>query len=395
MRICVIVYCAFLPQLRYGRPYVYSLAMNQLGHEIVVLSVSSSSRPTETQMDFGKVVTIKDSPIARLFGIDEPFRVLLNALKIPADIYYIFAPTPIFVATFLKLLGKHVIYDIGDDHPSLFVETLVRKLPKTIMFKQVLQNCLRAVEGNACKVFDYNITLTDTLRNDRLCFSRKIKAINYCTHPVYNQLNVESSLVEEFKGFNVLVYVGEISHDKGLDTMLETTNLLSKKGVPVKLLLIGDFCQPHTSEFDKKYFYDYIKNNHLEKAVKITGWVPYKEVPKYINLGKIGFVLIKPWCYSYKISIPDKAIDILSCGLPIIATKEMSEVKHLIEKSKAGIIVDSADSNEIAEVLFCLFSDQKSLDELRRNALSFSKNYHTIEKLSQSLSNVIDNIPKS
>jgi glycosyltransferase involved in cell wall biosynthesis len=392
IRVCLIVGCYFLPELRYGRPYVYSLAFKQLGYDVTVLSPSPVSGLKETRMEFGSVIPFKESSIVKLFGVEEPLQVAIKALKVQADVYYVFAPVPTFAAILLKLLGKHVIYDIGDDNPSLFTETLIRKVPKLALIRNSIEKSLRALEGNMLKLFDYNTTLTDSLTNDKLSYVQKVVTVHYATHPLYHPKNTDRQIQTMFKDKYTLVYIGEISKDKGLDVMLETTNILFKKGIPIRLLLIGSFCQPHTCEMDKKYFKDFLQNNGLQDIVTVTGWIPYKEVPKYATVGSIGFVLIDPWCYSYKISIPDKAIDILSCGLPIIGTSETTEIKHLINKSKAGLLVNCANASQIANALEALFSNESSMETLKKNAELYASKYHSLRELCRNLSNTMAKI---
>jgi glycosyltransferase involved in cell wall biosynthesis len=391
----MIINNSFAPFIRYGRPYNYAYVLNQENH-VTILSVSSVSDSREFHLDCGKVVTIKARKLlVSLPGIDNPIPILIRALKVNADIYYVFAPYPLFVAFLLKLLGKTVIYDIGDDHPSLFVNTFLKIHPRLKFSKKILEESIRIVEGGLCKFFDHTITLTDTLRKERDRFTNRITTLYYCPHPSYNTANRELSILRKFKNSRVLVYEGEISEDKGLRVMLEAFSIVAREVKNVSLLLIGDFLNKYTCESDRQFFKQYILEYNLKNMVHVTGWVPYQDVPKFLNVGEVGLMLLKPWCHSFKISMPDKVLDMMACGLPIVASKGMIEVEKLLMKSKAGILVDPDDPHQVAEKILLLLKNDKLREKMRINAIDYVKQNHNWNILRKTLSCVLNQVCKS
>jgi len=196
----------------------------------------------------------------------------------------------------------------------------------------------------------------------------------------------------ENKSNLVLVYEGEISKEKGLVTMLETLHILSKKLKNIKLLFIGSFSNKHTAESDKRFFENYISKMNLTNMVEVTGWVPYKEVPRYLNSRDIGLVLLRLWCRSYRVSIPVKALDMLSCGLPIVASKGNIELENLIKKSKAGVLVDSENPEDVANTILSLIGDSNTVRTMNENAINYMGKYHNWNILKENLSSVLEEV---
>lgn len=111
-------------------------------------------------------------------------------------------------------------------------------------------------------------------------------------------------------------YVGSLEFWLDMRSLINGVALARKKGLPVKLLIIGN--KLYTS-YSKK-MEQWIKRKGIEKHVDISGFVPYEDVPKYIaalNLGIIPFEISDPTAHY---SAPNKMWEYLSQKKPVIST---------------------------------------------------------------------------
>jgi len=167
------------------------------------------------------------------------------------------------------------------------------------------------------------------------------------------------------------VYDGRITLEKGFDTMLSVTDIVRREIQNFKLLMIGEIIG---ASQERRSMLRRIRELDLEKNVEVTGWIPYHEVPKYINLGKMGLSLLKAWCYSYRITEPYKILEIMSCGKPVIATEENLVGKSLIQQSEGGVLVDQSDVQGIADCVIHLLRDNHEREQMGLKARKFVEN---------------------
>ena len=97
-----------------------------------------------------------------------------------------------------------------------------------------------------------------------------------------------------------IVWVGRMSQEKDLFTLL-----YALKGTKLKALLVGD-----GPEFPR--IYRFVKENNLD--VTFTGFVPHREVVKYLWQGKI---FVYP---SIREGAPLAILEAMSCGLPVVVS---------------------------------------------------------------------------
>jgi glycosyltransferase involved in cell wall biosynthesis len=198
-------------------------------------------------------------------------------------------------------------------------------------------------------------------------FNGRIVTIGYYPDPCFNPSNVDPFLVRKYKGFKVIVFDGRLIPEKGTYIMLSVADIVRRVIPNFKLLLIGGF----VSHSEEKSFNRAISDLGLQNHVESVGWVTYCEVPKYINLGKLGLSLLTDWCYSYVITEPYKVLEMMSCGLPVIATNGNIVSRELIQESGGGILVDQSDIKAIADCVIRLLFDEYEANQMGLKAREF------------------------
>jgi glycosyltransferase involved in cell wall biosynthesis len=167
----------------------------------------------------------------------------------------------------------------------------------------------------------------------------------------------------------ILLYVGRLSHEKGLHYLLTGVRLLRTSGIDVKLRLCGDGPE-------KEKLQVLSRKLELEKDVEFLGFVPQGEILNETYMGGDIFVLT-----SLSEGVPKVLLEAMSKGLPIITTR-VGGIPDIIIHNENGILIPPEDPTAIADAVKLLLSN----DELRRTIVENGYKFiseHTAEKLAK------------
>jgi glycosyltransferase involved in cell wall biosynthesis len=102
----------------------------------------------------------------------------------------------------------------------------------------------------------------------------------------------------------------------------------------------------------------------------------HTEIPKFINQGDVGLIIFKPWSYSYITGVPNKLIDYMACGKPVVTSKDFPEIERIVNDSKGGILVDHDDPKQIAQAVIKLLKDDDLRMKMGQNARNYIEKNH-------------------
>ncbi len=75
--------------------------------------------------------------------------------------------------------------------------------------------------------------------------------------------------------------------------------------------------------------------------------VPHEEVTGFISTADVSLILIQDTCLSYRFCFPNKLLESLLAGVPVLAAK-LVELERIVAKTSAGLVVDQTDPAAIA-----------------------------------------------
>lgn len=139
----------------------------------------------------------------------------------------------------------------------------------------------------------------------------------------------------DMKGRTVLVHEGGISHTRCADIIID---FMLREKDKYFLLVLGNF------EIDKDKDKDlFLKYKALVNAncIMETGFLPYRDVGKALELGDIGLVLLED-SPNYITAAPNKLFDYMYAGLPIVSF-DFPGTRCIIEKYECGVILRDAE----------------------------------------------------
>lgn len=164
-----------------------------------------------------------------------------------------------------------------------------------------------------------------------------------------------------------IMFVG--SHYPSLDfsPIFEAAALFLDKGVECDFIICGhgeltELLSSKAKNYDNIFF---------------PGWV---DRPKVEELAKISTASIAPFknidCFTK--SLPNKVIDSLSLGLPIISPLK-GEVERLIKSEEVGLIYDEHSKNSLYDCILELGLDKEKRNKLAENAINLYESRFSFE----------------
>jgi glycosyltransferase involved in cell wall biosynthesis len=151
-----------------------------------------------------------------------------------------------------------------------------------------------------------------------------------------------------------VVFVGSFSRAFDFDTIFSAASELKAKNVACEFVLCGDG--------DKAHELRSIAEDH--DNVRVVGWI---DRPKIKALSLISNVTIAPYksTSDFMISVPNKIIDSLMLGLPILSPLK-GEVGKLIADKNVGFTY--GDSLELVSYISALIADSGLQENMSNNA---------------------------
>lgn len=330
--------------------YKEAVSLKKAGYDVSVLGHTDEKIIDE--VDGIKIIGIdkKVNPKQYLQLLSE---LLNNAIDINADVYHFHEPESLPAAVYLKFLKRRkVIYDVH--------EYYVDKLPDMSFQRKVFfMFLLYFIEPLFCHSFDAIITADEGI-------AKRYSHFNENVHPIINlpslqvfKKNEDYSIERKYKEDDIIIYVGGLAEERGIMNLIEAINKVSKKRPSTKLLLIGNF---ETNQFKNKCF-EYIQKNNMDKNVEYLGFIPHKEIPKYVKISKIGSILLYPTKRFKKTAYPLKLFEYMACGKPVLAS-DLPAMGKIVRESGCGLLIDPEDIEKISENILYLLENPRKSEEM-------------------------------
>lgn len=149
----------------------------------------------------------------------------------------------------------------------------------------------------------------------------------------------------------VILFVGRLSLVKRVDILIDVTKRLSKEGLRVKAVIVGD----------GEYRDYYHKLAEPANNIIFTGPVSHSEIQKYFAMADV-FMLP-----SLSEGLPNVLLEVAACAKPIVATNT-GGISDIVIHGKTGFLVDQGDPDTFIEYIRLILSDEELSKKLGNNA---------------------------
>lgn len=328
------------------------VSLAKAGYEVYLISPNANNEVIKGVQILGVTYNAKGL-YSRLFKL--PKILYEKALSVDADIYHFNDPASLGYGVKLKKLGKKVIFDSFEDHPTLFLE---KKMP--YLFKKIFAKFYSIYEYKKCKNFDglifcYHWTrdrLFDACSNHKMIFNFPIIGVDTAPIP-----KGDRDKVNLIKNNNCICYTGLLSPMWKIENIISALTRLDN----IKLNLAGN---------REDVYLNILKNNSGWSKVNDFGLISYEEVfSKVISKSSVGMALLDyiPLCRGKVGNLSNnKLFEYLKSGIPVICT-DFTLWKEVIEANNCGICVNPNDINEIANAIKYLINNPEIAKQMGQN----------------------------
>lgn len=278
-------------------------------------------------------------------------KMFIRAIRYSCDVVHC---THLVLLPLAVVLGKlrraRVVYDDYDFYSIMVVESLPRAIQPVGRLLIGLAERLLMRFVDLVFVID---TADDYLLEHHARFAQNVIPLSNYPPLVTTTGNSKAHGAEaEEHSCKVLAYIGGISDFKGSFVLLESLCIVRNSFPNIKLRIIGDFA----NEEQRQRFLRKIEDFMLERNIELREWMPYETMLRYLQDVDIGLALYQPMG-RYLISRGNarKIYTYMSCGIPVIGP-HFGQIGKVIEVENCGILVDTTDSQQIAEAAIFLLS---------------------------------------
>lgn len=272
-----------------------------------------------------------------------PWRLLPKLLQEDCRVYHFLDPELLAVGLILKLFfNRQVLFDAHEDYVEY-----VRVSPYIKgAARHICAFGFRILLALASRIYDGFVFGDDEIAKEYSHLGlRKI-----CFHhfPLRSMFGPSPVPFAERK-YDV-VYVGNLSKDKGAFVILETLRLLRERYKKLRALLIGE-----PRRYIKEEFYQYIREHKIDESLEVTGNLPYERVSGLLDQCKVGLIglLDLP---KFRKQSATKLFEYMAKGVPIVSVDLTPERKYM-KSGVHGYLVEAENAQAMADATYNIITD--------------------------------------
>ena len=332
MKICMLSSVHSADDIRIVEKEARSLA--RFGHSVTVVARAPAPRD-RGNIEF-KVLELRSvTRWRRPFVIGRASAAL--ALSTKPDAVQFHDPELIPVALMLKKRGCKVVYDVHED------------VPADIHSKQWIPTWMRPVAARGAELveqltasrFDAIVAATPAIASRFRGYGARVSLVRNSV-----RLNEFIEPTISTRRRRQAVYVGRITFDRGLATMVETCAMAR-----LPLVLAGSI-GAEESNWLKKSSGDVLYKGRLGRS----------EIAALLNESLIGLNLLLPEP-NYLYSLPTKLFEYMAAGLAVL-TSDLPISRQIVEAAGCGFVVSLRDCAVVVEKLSMLAANPQHAMEL-------------------------------
>lgn len=157
-----------------------------------------------------------------------------------------------------------------------------------------------------------------------------------------------------------VVYQGGIGAHDGVQFLVGAAPFILKEKPETKFLIVGK------GEYLPK-IKDMVRKSGLESSFMFTGWVPYEDMPFFMNLAKLNIVPI-PNSPATQGVVTLKLFEAMACGTPTVIG-DLPGVRENVKHRETAYLVRSENKQSLSKAVLELLDNKKLYKKISRNGL--------------------------
>jgi len=342
--------------------------LSEMGHDVTVLC----PRPRITDNDYSK--HFKDVKFAYVLGyrhVKVPLdlghrlqQLMLMMIQISSllrkerfDLIRAVSLIPGFISVKVgKKYNVPIITNLSDFYSDLYKQS---DLPIAL----IASNILRKMEEVVVKESDVLIVDAPIQRrywgrwglNERkgIVIPHGIYPDRFNPKISYEEIKVKYGISNETK---VIYYQGDISHQDGVDILIDCAQYIIKKKKNVKFMVVGTGTDKYMELLRRK-----IEKNNVKDFFIFTGWVPHFLIPQYIAIADLCVTPFRIALTSNS-NLSNKIIEYVAMRKSIVASRGEGTKEMM---GDVAVYVDVEKPKDLADVILKALN-RKLVNEVNR-----------------------------
>lgn len=219
------------------------------------------------------------------------------------------------------------------------------------------------------QLFDHLIAVNEGMRQKNILKGVNEKDITVVANSIdtkqFDEYGIDQSIIEKFKPFFTLIYIGGFISNRGLEHVIKGMVELKNLSKKIRLVLVGDGEMRETLEALSKEY-------EVEDVVMFEGFQSQEKIKSYLLSSDIGLVPFKRTPQTDN-SSSNKLYQYMYYGLPILATN-CTSVKKMVEENNCGVVYEDGDSIGFSKHVTELFKDPERIKKYSVNGINAVEN---------------------
>jgi glycosyltransferase involved in cell wall biosynthesis len=225
---------------------------------------------------------------------------------------------------------------------------------------------------------DHIITVSQSSKNDIVdryhVDPERVTVIYEAPRQEFRQLDVDRCRETLAREYDIrvpfILYVGRINVRKNLERLVEALAILSAKGFPQELVIVGK------QDWMADRVLQKVRDLSLESKVRFVGYVPTDHLPVFYNTAEL--FVYPSICEGFGIPL----VEAMACGVPVVTSfgSSLEEVA-----SDAAVLADPYSVASIANAIEKVLSHKAFARELREKGLRRAAEFSEARKAQETI----------
>ncbi len=183
------------------------------------------------------------------------------------------------------------------------------------------------------------------------------------------------------KDNKLILFVGRLSDQKGVQYLIEAMPTILKKEPKAKLLIIGE--GPYKQELDQCIYPQGVGN-----SVQFLGALTQEDIAYHHNICDV-FVLPALSNATGTEALGLSILEAMASGCAVIGTK-VGGIPTIIENGKNGILVEQKRPEQLAGAIIGILKNRKKSKEMGKHAMAFVRKHYSWDIVAKNFSTLYD-----
>jgi glycosyltransferase involved in cell wall biosynthesis len=316
----------------------------QAGHDVTLIAQADWK---EKVVDGVRVIGLP-----RIGGRHQRLRlwrqIVSKVRRLGPDIVHFHDPELLLIASFFR--PARLIYDCHESYAEAMLSTAW--IPPSL--RHIVSRLVAFLEPTLARRTDAIVVTVDSHAAPFQKAKRPIVILH--NFPLLSDFDVARCADGK-----TVIHLGSQDKVRGCSIIIEAMKLVVERVPEARLLLVGHF---HEREY-KAEIHQLIAAYHLEKAVVLTGRVPYADIPKWLAQADVGLIALQE-TEKFKTCIPTKLFEYMASRLPVVAS-DLPPARRFMNGLDCGFLVEPAHPQAYAEAIEYLLSHPAEAKRMAEN----------------------------